>query len=172
MDNKPTLSKIDRAIMVLCALGLVFMGYLSYLHFKTTEGSLCNFGAGFDCEVVNKSIYSEVLGIPLSFLGLAYFLTIGALAYKKFLPHAYRIMQAFTAFSLVFGINLSIIEVRELGIVCPFCEASKVLMLVILGLLFVAEKRAGRKISAPLLTAAAVVGLAFVGVTRYLVTMY
>ena len=88
MKTPSTLTKIDKMLMVLCGLGLAFMGYLAYLHFKVTDGSICNFGAGVSCEIVNKSIYSEILGVPLSFLGLAYFITIFALAYKKFLPQS------------------------------------------------------------------------------------
>ncbi len=171
MQNASSFGKIDRIIVALCGLGTLFMGYLTYLHFKTTEGSLCNFGAGLSCEIVNKSIYSEVLGVPLSFLGLAYFVTIAALAYKKFLPQAYRAIQAFTLFSLVFGINLSLIEIRDLGTICPFCEASKVLMLVIFAIAWKADGKAERRMPAHWLVTAAAVGLLFVGVTRYLQAM-
>lgn len=171
MQNAANLSKIDKIIIGLCGLGLLFMGYLSYLHFKTTDGSLCNFGAGLSCEIVNKSIYSEVLGVPLSFLGLAYFVTVAALAYKKFIPHAYRAVQGFTMFSLVFGINLSLIEVRDLGTICPFCEASKVLMLVILALAWKADSASERRMPAHWMATAAIVGLLFVGATRYLQAM-
>ena len=171
MKNASPLTKIDKIIMALSGLGLLFMGYLVYLHYKATDGSLCNFGAGLSCEIVNKSIYSEVLGVPLSILGIVFFATIFALAYKKSLPHSYRVIQMFSVFSLVFGINLSLIEVRDLGTICPFCEASKVLMLVILALAWKAEKHAGRRLPAHWMATAVIVGLLFVGATRYLQVM-
>ena len=171
MQNASSLNKIDKVIMALCGLGMLFMGYLTYLHFKTTEGSLCNFGAGLSCEIVNKSIYSEVLGVPLSLLGLTYFIAVFTLAYKKLLPHVYRIIQGFTLFSLVFSVNLSLIEVRDLGTVCPFCEAAKVLMLGILILAWKADQKAERRMPGPWMAVAVIIGLVFVGVTRSLQTM-
>lgn len=164
------LAKTDKAIVALCTLGTAFMGYLVYLHFKTSPGGICNFGAGFSCEIVNKSVYSELFGIPLSIMGLAYFIGVGYLAITKHLPHTYRTILVLTAFSLVFSLHLSYVELFVLGSVCLFCEASKVVMLAILALS--APQLKYGKVSHHLQWAAGAVvaGLVFTTVASYLQT--
>ncbi len=164
------LAKTDKAIMVLCASGAAFMGYLVYLHFKTSPGTICDFGAGFSCEIVNKSVYSELFGIPLSIMGLTYFLGVGYLALTKHLPHTYRTILALTAFSLVFSLHLTYVEFFVLGSVCVFCEASKLVMFAILGLS--APQLKYGKVSTHLhwVAGAVIAGLLFTGAASYLQT--
>ncbi|MEY4745244.1 MAG: hypothetical protein RL272_1189 [Candidatus Parcubacteria bacterium] len=164
------LARTDKAIVALCAAGSAFMGYLVYLHFKTSPGTLCNFGAGFSCEIVNKSVYSELFGIPLSIMGLAYFIGVGYLAITKHLPHTYRTILALTAFSLVFSLHLTYVEFFVLGSVCLFCEASKLVMFAILGL-SAPQLKYGRVSSHLNWVALAIIaGAVFTGAASYLQT--
>jgi uncharacterized membrane protein len=168
MENEKKLTATDKAVIALCALGASFMSYLAYLHFKTTPGTLCDFGAGFSCEIVNKSVYSTLLGVPLSLLGLTYFVGVAALVWKKFLPDGYHFIQAFTISSLIFSADLSFIEFHELGAICVFCEASKLVMIAILGITALSAHRDSRRIPAHVVAVAVAAGVAFVGVARYL----
>ena len=63
-------------LIVLAIVGVVVMGYLVSLHYSEEEGSFCNLGEGLSCDIVNKSIYSTIFGIPMSVLGLFYFLGV------------------------------------------------------------------------------------------------
>lgn len=135
MFNPPTtdirrLSPPEKAILALSALGAAFMAYLLALHFRPDASSLCDFGAAFSCEIVNRSIYSEVAGVPVSALGLAYFLTaIAAIALRARLAHEF--IALFTVGALVFSAYLSFVEARLLYTFCLFCELSKLLMIAI-----------------------------------------
>jgi uncharacterized membrane protein len=162
------LGGFDKAVIALGLVGALFMGYLAKLHYKPSDSTICNFGEGFSCEVVNQSLYSDVSGIPLSVLGLVYFLTVALLAWKKFLRNPYRIIQLFTIFSLVFGASLTYIELRVIGSICVFCEGSKLLMLGILGLTTVHEKRAKNLAPWSYYVGAIAAGLVFSAVVRYM----
>lgn len=162
------LSLTDKVLVALGLLGTLFMSYLLYLHFRPTDSALCNFGEGFSCEVVNQSLYSDVLGIPLSALGIVYFLSVAFLSWAKPLPNSYRWIQMFTIFSLVFGVSLTYLEVQVIGSICVFCESSKAVMLAIFGVSTVREKKAGNVAPWPWFAVAIGVGLLFVMVTRYL----
>jgi len=77
-EQKDTLKKNRKefgrgVIALLSVVGTAIMGYLTYLHFSPEEGSFCNLGERLSCDVVNKSIYSEVFGVPLSVMGVVFF---------------------------------------------------------------------------------------------------
>ncbi|HEX7550160.1 MAG TPA: vitamin K epoxide reductase family protein, partial [Candidatus Methylomirabilis sp.] len=76
-DLRPNLRPWLWASVVLCGLGIVVSGYLASK--RLTGGSLaCTRWA--QCDVVNSSIYSKFLGIPVSFIGLAAYLVLLVLA--------------------------------------------------------------------------------------------
>ncbi|MEW5805695.1 MAG: vitamin K epoxide reductase family protein [Patescibacteria group bacterium] len=75
--------KIFLGILVLGSLiGLLDTSYLAILQLKNNQYLSCDFW-GFSCDKVLNSVYSKFLGIPLSFWGLGYYLTLffGAAAY-------------------------------------------------------------------------------------------
>ncbi|HTK04981.1 MAG TPA: vitamin K epoxide reductase family protein [Candidatus Eisenbacteria bacterium] len=157
----------DDAVLALGLLGMAFMGYLSYLHFKTTPGSsFCNFGAHFSCEIVNKSVYAELFGVPLAFMGLAYFGAVAALAVSA-APWRHRAILLFSVFSLVFSLRLSFLEFFVLGAICLFCEASKLVMLAIIGLTARSIVRAKDRLPLGGIAAALLAGLVFTAAARY-----
>lgn len=150
-----TLSRSENIVVALSGFGAVLMGYLTYLHFKTTPGAFCNFGAGFSCDLVNKSVWSEVAGVPVSVMGLAYFLGAAFLVLRKPVADAMRAIQLFTAFSLAFSLYLTRVEIFVLGSICLFCELSKLTMIAV----FVAASRARAEAKLPF--GAAGIALAF-----------
>lgn len=167
LDMAP-LTRTDKAIVALSALGTAFMGYLTYLHFKPSGSSFCNFGHGFSCDLVNKSVYAEIMGVPISIIGLAYFLGVAFLVIRKPIAESMRVIQLFTAFSIIFSLHLTYIEVFVLGSVCLFCELSKITMLSIMGLASRDMFAAKLPMRYPLIAAATVAGLAFTGVAGYI----
>lgn len=120
------------AILIASLLGAGVMAYLTRLHFLDTGSAYCDISEGFSCSIVNKSIYSEVLGIPLAILGLVYFLAVPYLLFNPQIKKPYRWILLFSVFSLVFGLYLSGIEQIVLASVCIFCEISKVIMVVLI----------------------------------------
>lgn len=132
------------ALAVLSAIGVLIMAYLTTRHFATSSSSLCNFGARFSCDLVNKSTFSAIFGVPLSVLGIGYFLTIAALALQKKFSALVPLVLA-TVFSLTFGAYLSFVELHLLGSVCLFCEASKALMAIILATAYASAVREAKR---------------------------
>jgi len=125
--------KFSRIALILIALaGMVIMGYLVSLHFSPDNGSFCDLGEGLSCDIVNKSIYSAIFGIPLSVLGFLYFLGVGVAVFWKFKA---AVLQKIVWLSIAFlgpSLYLTYIEFSVIKNVCVFCEASKVLILAII----------------------------------------
>jgi len=41
-----------------------------YHHFSTSKTSFCNFGESFNCDIVNRSSYSMLAGVPVALIGV------------------------------------------------------------------------------------------------------
>ncbi len=144
---------------VLAVLGAGIMGYLLRLHYAGGSG-LCDFGQGFSCSAVNQSVYASLLGVPLSALGLMYFLTVAFLMFFRRVKGVFVWALLFSVFSLVFGVYLSAIEHFVLESVCLYCELTKVLMIGIIGISVVGSRDGSEDV--PLEWIAWVVVLGFV----------
>jgi uncharacterized membrane protein len=133
MDKQAKGSKNGKIILsILAIIGVAIMGYLLSLHFSAEEGAFCNLGEGLSCDVVNKSIYAKVAGIPVSLLGLLYFAgVLGAVLWR----YSRSTLKGIAFLSIMFlgpSLYLSYIEFFVIENVCIFCEISKVLMLAII----------------------------------------
>ena len=124
-----------RITLIACALlGVVIMGYLFSLRFSTTGSSLCNLGENLSCDVVNKSVYATILGIPMSLLGFLYFLWVGIASAWKWKPTTARAIAVITIVFLGPSLYLSYIEFFVLQNGCVLCETSKILMVAVVAL--------------------------------------
>jgi uncharacterized membrane protein len=110
----------DRSLrLAAAALGLVGAGLMSYLlYVRYTGGApIC---AGTGCEVVQRSRYAEVFGVPVAALGLAGFLTV--VATSAFTGSRAHALQAGVVFSaLGFSAYLLIVQLVVIGRVCDWC---------------------------------------------------
>lgn len=124
---------IFRALFVIFSFaGAVIMGYLLKLHYSKEESTFCNLGEGLSCDIVNKSLYSEILGVPISLLGFLYFLAVlGVAIFKLNQKNIKRILFISVAF-LGPSLYFSYIEFFVIKNICVFCEASKVLILSVI----------------------------------------
>lgn len=147
--------------LALSATGAAIMGYLSYLHFGVGGSVVCDLSETLNCSVVNQSIFSEIIGIPVSFLGLAYFLTLIVILLSRRVRNPYTLVLLFSAFSLTFGLYLTGIELLVIKSFCLFCELSKVVMLAVIVVSAVAARHAKETVSSALVVAAIVAGLVF-----------
>ena len=68
--NKP---KIGVAIATLMGFGIAM--YLGIQH-DSSAPSACNIDSSFNCDIVNRSEYSEMMGYPIAFLGAAYYFSM------------------------------------------------------------------------------------------------
>ncbi|KKS38336.1 MAG: hypothetical protein A3G49_06060 [Candidatus Sungbacteria bacterium RIFCSPLOWO2_12_FULL_41_11] len=153
------------ALAVFSLAGTALMGYLLSLKFFSKASSFCELGEGFSCDLVNQSIYSEIFGIPVSLLGLLYFLGVLVAVLWRYNETT---LKSILFFSIVFlgpSLYLSYIEFFVLKSICVFCEASKVLILAVIAVSgYALRGRTGRQF----VISAMAVGLVFAGVTYFI----
>lgn len=123
-----------KLVMFLAGAGIAVTAYLIYQHFKPAGGSFCNISDFVSCDVVNKSIYSEILGIPVSILGFATYvgLFLGALAMHQKWSVATRklkLLLMMTAYAgLAFSLYLTAVELFILYAICILCVTQQVII--------------------------------------------
>lgn len=112
-------------------LGLALLGlpgsaiaaYLTYSHFADRPTACGGIG---QCELVQTSEYSEVLGVPVALLGLLYFLAMSLLAVVRLargndLPWAAPAAFLAALVATAFVSYLTYIELFVLEAICPWC---------------------------------------------------
>jgi len=68
--------RILLAIALLSVLGITLSGVSLDHHFRTTKTTYCDFGQSFNCDLVNRSEYSTVAGIPVALIGVFGYATL------------------------------------------------------------------------------------------------
>jgi uncharacterized membrane protein len=121
--------------MASAALGLVVSLYLLSVHWGWGRAICLGVGA---CDVVNTSIYSELLGLPVALLGALTYLALLALG-GLIWHHLYEALARYGQFLLAaigvaFSAYLTYIELFILRALCPWCVLSAVLITLIAAL--------------------------------------
>jgi uncharacterized membrane protein len=121
----PGARRMMTAIAVLAAAGVVVSSISLYHHYGTSNTSFCDFGEDFNCDMVNRSIYSTVLGIPVALIGVLGYALVLALAtlYRAKAETPAMLFIASVA-GLGFAIYLTYIEGLVLGVWCILCLSS------------------------------------------------
>lgn len=103
-------------------------------HYSIVSAKFCTINVTFNCDVVNKSEYSELFGVPVSVLGLLAYFAIFCLSMYL---HRKKQEQVFTALLLlavsgvVFSLYLTSIEAFVLYTWCIVCLTSQASILAI-----------------------------------------
>lgn len=120
------------ATVGLALAGLVVSLYLLTVHWGWWA-AVC-LGVG-NCEVVNTSIYSELLGVPVALLGaLSYIGLIGLsvlIWIDMFAEEARTLRFLVAAVGVAFSAYLTYIELFVLHEICPWCVTSAILITLI-----------------------------------------
>lgn len=118
-------------LQILSGLGLVVTAYLVYQHYKPVGSSVCNINDYINCDIVNKSQYSEIFGIPVALLGFgayAVFFITSFFRFQKFLGP----LLLFVGIAAGFSLYLTYIEIAILRAICLFCVTQQILIISIL----------------------------------------
>jgi vitamin-K-epoxide reductase (warfarin-sensitive) len=108
-------------ILVLLAIfGIVVSSLALREHYREEGDSPCSINERWDCGIVNKSPYAMLSGIPVAALGMAGYLLMGVLAWRR----AYRVLLVFVLAGLAFSLYLAHIEKDILGVWCVYCVTS------------------------------------------------
>jgi vitamin-K-epoxide reductase (warfarin-sensitive) len=106
-------------LVVLAILGIVVSALALREHYRT-DTSPCSINEHWDCGIVNHSPYAMLAGIPVAILGIAGYLLMGVLAWRR----AWRLLSVAALVGLAFSLYLAHIEARVLGVWCIYCVIS------------------------------------------------
>lgn len=121
--------------LILFVAGLFVSGYLSYV--KLTEVPMVCVGGGvFNCEVVQNSVYSRLLGIPIAWLGFAVYITLGAILVLEdriaFLrEYGITLFFGINLFAWLFSMWLVYVQFVLLQALCPWCLTHETIITVL-----------------------------------------
>lgn len=122
--------KLFLAIAVLAVAGIAVSSVSLYHHYETSGTSFCDFGGSFNCDMVNRSIYSKVMGIPVALIGiLGYAGILGLATVRRDRAETPKILLGAAVAGLGFALYLTYIEAFVLAVWCILCLSS-------LGLIF------------------------------------
>jgi vitamin-K-epoxide reductase (warfarin-sensitive) len=98
-------------------------------HYRTSKTAFCDFAESFNCDLVNRSSYSVVLGVPVALIGILGYLLILALAtiYRDKAETPFMLLVASVG-GLAFAFYLTYIEKFVLGAWCILCLGSLALI--------------------------------------------
>ena len=127
--------RVFQVIAILALAGIVVSSVSLYHHYGTSQTSYCDFGASFNCDIVNRSVYSTVLGVPDALIGIFGYGLLFALAtfYRTKAEAPIMLFLASTA-GLGFALYLTYIEKFVLATWCILCLSSLTLIALITGL--------------------------------------
>ncbi|MDN5789821.1 MAG: vitamin K epoxide reductase family protein [Micrococcales bacterium] len=113
--------------IVLAAAGLLVSAYLSVEHLTDNATLACSVGGAFDCATVTTSEWSTFLGIPVAFLGLAFFVVALALCspavWRRGAAWLDRARLGWLTVGLAMGLYLVWAELFRIHAICLWCTA-------------------------------------------------
>ncbi len=112
-------------IAVLALAGVIVSSVSLVHHYSTSKSSFCDFSETVNCDIVNRSEYSTVLGIPVALIGVLGYLTIFAVAtVYRARREARKLIFWGSLAGLAFALYLTYIEAYVLYTWCVLCLSS------------------------------------------------
>ena len=112
-------------VAILAVLGVIVSSVSLQHHYATSKTEYCEIGEAFNCDVVNRSEYSSILGIPVALIGMLGYAALAGLAtvYRERRDTPTLLLGGSLA-GLAFALYLTYIEARVLGVWCILCLSS------------------------------------------------
>ena len=132
-------------IAIFSFAGVLVSGVSLQRHYAKSTTAYCEFGQKFNCDIVNRSEYSTIEGIPVAGIGVAGYAALFVLAtfWKSRAETPNRLLGAAIA-GLAFALYLTCIEAYELMTWCILCLISLALISLISLLAIVVKVRTAR----------------------------
>ena len=120
------------AIAILALAGALVSSVSLYHHYGTSRTAYCDLGENFNCDIVNRSTYSAILGVPVALIGIIGYVALLVLAtlYRGEAQTPARLTLASMA-GLGFALYLTYIEGFVLAAWCVLCLSSLALIFCI-----------------------------------------
>ncbi len=124
-------------IILSIAFGLFVSGYLSYLKL-TSVPAACSESGVFNCGLVLNSIYSELYGIPIAYLGFIVYVFLGIIVLFEnrigILEEYGRILMfGIALFAWMFSMWLVYVQFFLLETLCPWCLSHEANFTILFG---------------------------------------
>lgn len=123
-----------RIITIASLLGILVTAYLLYQHFKPAGSTFCNVSEFVSCDVVNKSKYAEILGIPFALIGfMAYSMLFIATRFEEKI-HSHNLVPHLALFAgtgVAISLYLTYVEFFILYAICILCLTQQILIIII-----------------------------------------
>jgi len=133
---EPVSDKSSRGLLwviaVLSAAGVIVAAISLERHFAKSTTSFCEFGQKFNCDIVNRSEYSSIMGIPVAGIGVLGYGLLLALStlYRQRAETPTRLVLAASA-GLAVALYLTYVEAYVLETWCILCLSSLALITMI-----------------------------------------
>jgi len=114
-------------LLFFIAAGLLVSLYALKQHLAPLGGGGCNVNATFNCDLVNRGPYGEILGFPVAAIGLIGYLMMGIVAIhfsRSKDPVIGKALLAMMAGGIGFSMYLTFLEAFVIHAWCLLCLAS------------------------------------------------
>jgi uncharacterized membrane protein len=124
-------NRLMSVVAILAVCGIAVSSVSLQHHYATSKTEYCDIGETFNCDIVNRSEYSSILGIPVALIGIVGYAALAGLATAyRARPETPVMLFGGSTAGLVFGLYLTYIEARVLGVWCILCLSSLALISV------------------------------------------
>lgn len=124
--------RLTNAIALFGVIGIGVSSVSLYHHFGTSATNYCDFGQSFNCDVVNRSSYSTIFGIPVALIGILGYAALVLLATLfRSKGEAPGVLLTASIAGLGFALYLTYIEGFVLGVWCILCLSSLATIVII-----------------------------------------
>lgn len=119
-------------IAILSLAGVADSAIALQRHYAKSDTNFCDFSKKFSCDIVNRSEYSTLAGIPVAGIGVAGYAALFVLAtFLKSRPETPTRLLAASLAGLAFALYLTYVEAYQLTTWCILCLASLALIFLI-----------------------------------------
>jgi len=132
-------------IALLSLAGTIVSAFALERHFAKSATQFCEFGEKFNCDIVNRSQYSSIEGIPVAVIGIAGYAALFVLStWGRSRPDTPNRLLGAAIAGLAFALYLTYIEAYVLTTWCILCLISLILIALICLLAVVVKLQSAR----------------------------
>jgi len=120
-----TAQRLFQIIAVLAVLGMIVSSISLQHHYAKSKTSYCDFGESFNCDLVNRSQYSSIAGIPVAGIGIAgYAMLLAFATLYRSKAETPALLTLLALAGLAFALYLTYVEGFILQAWCILCLSS------------------------------------------------
>ena len=127
--------RVPTTSFALSVLGLLISAYLTYEHYTGSDSLFCAESSTVNCQTVTTSKWSSLFGLPVSLLGLLFFVAMVVLCLPQVWRRAPRAADLTRLAALAVGVlmvgYLIWAEFMWIGAICLWCTAVHVITFVL-----------------------------------------